>query len=63
MSKGGRARKKSALPPSGAVQGKRVGRVGSLLPGAATSDDRVCWRFAHVERWRAILDEQGRPLG
>ncbi|MFH8756601.1 hypothetical protein [Streptomyces atroolivaceus] len=54
MSKGGRAKKKLALPPSGAVQGKRVGDVRSLLPGAATSDDRVCWRFTHVDhdgRW------------
>ncbi|QYA94765.1 hypothetical protein KZO11_14225 [Streptomyces anulatus] len=49
MSKGGRAKKKLALPPSGAAQGKRVGDVRSLLPGAAASDDRVCWRFTHVD--------------
>ncbi|WPW29276.1 hypothetical protein P6B95_19070 [Streptomyces atratus] len=54
MSKGGRAKKKLALPPTGAAQGKRVGDVRSLLPGLAFSDDKVCWRFTYVDhdgRW------------
>jgi hypothetical protein len=49
MPKGGRAKKKLALPPSGAVREKRIGDVRLLLSGAATSDDRVCWRFTHVD--------------
>ncbi|MFJ4704726.1 hypothetical protein ACIP6I_07695 [Streptomyces anulatus] len=75
MPKGGRAKKKLALPPSGAAQGKRVGDIRSLLPGASASDDRVCWRFTHVDhdgpwgfdsmdsvraRWEAALGAKGR---
>ncbi|WP_406731779.1 hypothetical protein [Streptomyces sp. NBC_01794] len=55
MAKGGRAKKKMALPPGGPLQGKRLGDVrGSLLPDAVASEDRVCWRFSHVDhdgRW------------
>lgn len=55
MAKGGRAKKKLALPPGGQLQGKRVGDVRrSLLPEAVASQDRLCWRFSHVDhdgRW------------
>lgn len=54
MGKGGKAKKKLALPPSADVSGKRTGNPARLLPAAETSDERLCWRFTHVDhgsRW------------
>jgi|SRR5689334_19330 len=54
MTNRGRAKKKLEKPPAGVAGGKRIGRTDSLLPGAATSDERLCWRFEHVDhegRW------------
>lgn len=54
MSKGGKAKKKLALPTGGLSVGKRTGDPADLLPGASTSSERLCWRFTHVDhdgRW------------
>lgn len=54
MAKGGKPKKKLAVPPSGMHEGKRVGGFRHLLPGSGLSDERVCWRFARVDhegRW------------
>lgn len=45
----GKPKKKLALPPGSVASGKRTGDPASLLPGAATSGDRLCWRFTHVD--------------
>lgn len=55
MSRGNRpAKKKLQKPPGGIADGKRTGNPSSLLPGADSSDKRLCWRFTHVDhesRW------------
>lgn len=54
MAKGGKSKKKLALPPTGVVGGKRISNPGALLPGAQNSSERICWRFEHVDhegRW------------
>lgn len=72
MSKGGKGRKKLALPVAPPLGGKRTGDPSALLPGAATSLERVSWRFTHVDhdgRWGfdqiepAALCEMLRKLG
>jgi hypothetical protein len=50
----GKPQKKLAPPPSGIASSKRTGNPSSLLPGADSSGDRLCWRFTHVDhdsRW------------
>lgn len=54
MAKGGKPKKKLAVPKDGFAPGKRLGNPSSLLPGGANSHERVCWRFTHVDhdsRW------------
>jgi hypothetical protein len=54
VSKRGNPKKKLALPPGGTTSGKRTGNPSSLLPGSASSSERLCWRFTHVDhdgRW------------
>ena len=36
-------------PPGSITAGKRTGNPSSLLPGADSSGDRLCWRFTHVD--------------
>lgn len=53
MGKGGKG-KKLTPPLAGNVSQKRTGDPGRLLPAAETSDERLCWRFTHVDhdgRW------------
>ena len=50
MAKGGKAPKKLQHPPARVPEGKRTGDPGSLLPSALNSDERICWRFTHLDR-------------
>lgn len=54
MGNRGKAQKKLATPPGNIASSKRTGNPSSLLPGSNSSDDRLCWRFTHVDhdgRW------------
>ncbi|MCX5441348.1 hypothetical protein OHB53_08640 [Streptomyces sp. NBC_00056] len=54
MTKGGKAKKKLSLPAAGLSVGKRTGDPSTLLPGSQSSNERLCWRFTHVDhdgRW------------
>jgi len=47
VSKGG---KKLQKPGGLAAPNKRTGDPASLLPSASNSDERICWRFTHLDR-------------
>lgn len=50
MGNGGKSGKKRIqTPPVPRAGGKRTGNPSSLLPGADNSNDRLCWRFTHVD--------------
>lgn len=50
MSRGGKApKKKLQVPPGPIADQKRTGNPSSLLPGASSSGERLCWRFTHVD--------------
>lgn len=55
MGKGKKSRKdKLTVPHAPMPEGKQTGDPSVLLPGSDTSDQRICWRFAHVDhesRW------------
>ncbi|MFE0794724.1 hypothetical protein [Streptomyces mutabilis] len=70
MAKGGKG-KKLQVPSAPVSDRKRTGNPSSLLPNAATSAERLCWRFTHVDhdgRWgfdsmdAAVLCEVLRKL-
>jgi hypothetical protein len=53
VAKGGKG-KKLQVPSAAVSDHKRTGNPSSLLPDAASSDARLCWRFTHVDhegRW------------
>jgi hypothetical protein len=54
MAKGGKPKKRLAVPPMGPASGKQIGNAKGLLPGAGNSSERLCWRFTYVDhesRW------------
>jgi hypothetical protein len=66
MGSGGKAKKKLALPPSQMASGKRTGDPSSLLPSSRNSDDRICWRFTHLDDegpWGLAPLDHARVLG
>ncbi|MBR8638644.1 hypothetical protein KEF29_03355 [Streptomyces tuirus] len=46
----GKPKKKLALPPGSVASGKRTGDPVSLLPSSSSSEERICWRFTHLDR-------------
>jgi hypothetical protein len=48
VGKGGK-NKKLTKPDGRAAEGKRTGDPASLLPSASNSDERICWRFTHLD--------------
>ncbi|WP_445520486.1 hypothetical protein [Streptomyces sp. NEAU-174] len=49
MAKGGKAKKKLQVPSARVAEQKRTGDPASLLPSASNSEERVCWRFTHLD--------------
>lgn len=41
--------RKGVAPLGGPTRPKPVADLSRLLPAAANSDDRICWRFGHVD--------------
>ncbi|MFD8088681.1 hypothetical protein [Streptomyces malaysiensis] len=50
MAKGGKVKKKLQLPSARVAEEKRTGDPASLLPSSGNSNDRICWRFTHLDR-------------
>ncbi|KAB1979239.1 hypothetical protein [Streptomyces triticiradicis] len=50
MAKGGKPKKKLQVPPAPVSEQKRTGDPALLLPSGASSGERVCWRFTHLDR-------------
>lgn len=50
MGNRGKPKKKLALPSGGVAAGKRTGDPSSLLPSSSSSEERICWRFTHLDR-------------
>lgn len=48
MGKGGKV-KKVNVPPGFIADEKRTGDPASLLPSSRSSEERVCWRFGHLD--------------
>lgn len=48
MGRGGK-QKKVSVPPGSIADEKLTGDPSSLLPSSRTSEERVCWRFSHLD--------------
>ncbi|MGW5273608.1 hypothetical protein ACWEQP_13670 [Streptomyces sp. NPDC004044] len=49
MKRGGKGKKNFNIPSASVADEKRTGDPASLLPSGGSSQDRVCWRFAHLD--------------
>ena len=65
--KKGQAKKPVTIPPQrGGGHGKRVGNPSILLPSGDRSEERICWRFTHLDPegpWCLAGLEQSEILG